>query len=131
MLTLSVMILSLLPMFGAKEFAIAPGEETKIDYTLAEDVEDEVPLNLWAYVKADNANLRETPGTNGKLTGKAQWGVRQGWVLDGIIAATGLIQRHRACDIRSGIGPNEGPVILCWLSLGDRQITVSFQGITS
>ena len=75
MLTLSVMILSLLPMFGAKGFAMVSEEEPElIDYTLAEDVEDEVPLNLWAYVKADNVNLRESPGTNGKIAGKANWG---------------------------------------------------------
>lgn len=104
MLTLSVMILSLLPMFGAKASTIASEEEPEIDYTLAEDVEDEVPLNLWAYVKADNVNLRETPGTNGKLAGKAKWSVRQGRVLDGIITATGLIQRHRACALLSHSG---------------------------
>lgn len=56
---------------------IAPGEEPEPrDYTLAEDVDDEVeqPLNLWAYVKTSNVNLRDAAATDGKIVGKANRG---------------------------------------------------------
>ena len=56
---------------------IAPGEEPEPrDYTLAENVDYEVeqPLNLWAYVKTSNVNLRDAAATDGKIVGKANRG---------------------------------------------------------
>lgn len=77
---LSAMSITLLSVGGTHikaepvSVTIASGDEESKDYTLVEDVEDEDTLNLWAYVKTDNVNLRDVPGTNGKVVGKANWG---------------------------------------------------------
>lgn len=54
---------------------VAPSEEPDATcYEEYDEEEVESPRNLWAYVNADNVNLRDQPGVNGPVNGKANWG---------------------------------------------------------